>query len=597
MEELKKSLKGRNDKEIEALNNLITELKEKMDDSSDNEFTLSSYWQIRKNYEKLKYLCLELARLGLEEYNEYYIKAFKYEIYFYEKLLQKWRIHFPENNIRYDYYIELAKLEYDYFIKNKFLMERNLREEIFLYSFNEANLNLLNQFVIINNLKLAQKRLEIMVINNVILENYDELFIIYEVLGNLYISLYMLLISTNKNIENFEYLLLESYLCFTLSYENRLINDKPQVYRQGIVDMPYIELFYNFFKEEGYSNYYSLEGKIEFLHNKYPKLLKNTIISKKLKKIEKEAKILLERKKDIEFNTELIEKFESKDIYSELRRIEIGKEIAKKCKTLSEKITRYQNKIISSTDFEIYVNQFDDEDVKIEFLSVLDKNLIYISFEQMKEYILKLIEMSVPKSKDKVKIVIFKSGFQESSVAWAYFTKFYTDVYFKFIKAGKLIEDLKELSYYDERYYIFIDDVIGTGNQFIEFFQKELSIKLDEFLKIKENYPEVQFKLLAGVGSWKSKKKISGILPFFHESDILYYKTINEVDKAFNQKHWNAGNLKKLKDFLKNIDIKFWQGYGNSEYLVVLEWNTPNNTIGCLWHDTNEWKALFPRKN
>ena len=38
-----------------------------------------------------------------------------------------------------------------------------------------------------------------------------------------------------------------------------------------------------------------------------------------------------------------------------------------------------------------------------------------------------------------------------------------------------------------------------------------------------------------------------------------------------------------------------WNGYRNSQCLVILEWNTPDNTIGCLRKNTNGWRALFPR--
>ncbi len=31
------------------------------------------------------------------------------------------------------------------------------------------------------------------------------------------------------------------------------------------------------------------------------------------------------------------------------------------------------------------------------------------------------------------------------------------------------------------------------------------------------------------------------------------------------------------------------------EYLVVLDWRTPNNSIGILWNFHNEIEPLFPR--
>ena len=193
MEDWKKQLEDRNKSELEVLIINNKNLKEKIQKSKDKEVVLSSYWQIRKNYEKVKHLYSALSKFVSKTYNDAYIKAFTKEIYYYEKLLQLWRIYFPENNIRYDYYIELAQIEYDFFIKNKLSMPKELREEIFHYSYKEDEVDRLNLFIVLNSLKLAQKRLEIMALQNHMKEEYDELFIIYDILGDLFICMFMLL--------------------------------------------------------------------------------------------------------------------------------------------------------------------------------------------------------------------------------------------------------------------------------------------------------------------------------------------------------------------------------------------------------------------
>jgi len=48
--------------------------------------------------------------------------------------------------------------------------------------------------------------------------------------------------------------------------------------------------------------------------------------------------------------------------------------------------------------------------------------------------------------------------------------------------------------------------------------------------------------------------------------------------------------------FLKEKHPLWWAGYRDSQYLVITEWNTPDNTIGCLWKKQKGWKPLFPRK-
>ena len=81
-----------------------------------------------------------------------------------------------------------------------------------------------------------------------------------------------------------------------------------------------------------------------------------------------------------------------------------------------------------------------------------------------------------------------------------------------------------------------------------------------------------------------------------------YVKIIRDSDKAFYENIWkNKNNLAELKEFLKSLDPKHWDGWKKDmmekglQYLVVMEWNTPNTTISCLWKETPKWKALFPR--
>ena len=58
----------------------------------------------------------------------------------------------------------------------------------------------------------------------------------------------------------------------------------------------------------------------------------------------------------------------------------------------------------------------------------------------------------------------------------------------------------------------------------------------------------------------------------------------------------------ELKNFLKEKDPHNWDGWKKDlendkgmEYLVVLDWRTPNNSIGILWNVHSEIEPLFPR--
>ena len=146
---------------------------------------------------------------------------------------------------------------------------------------------------------------------------------------------------------------------------------------------------------------------------------------------------------------------------------------------------------------------------------------------------------------------------------------------------------------------IFIEDVIGTGRQFIKFYKNDFHNQYVKY-NIQKN-PIFNFYLIAGIGSEQSFKFISKN-SILSESHIRYSRVIREKEKAFNKENWdNEDEMEEVKEFLKKIHPKTWGGYKKEdadeglEYLVVLEWNSPNNTIGCLYKKNDKWNPLFPR--
>ena len=263
------------------------------------------------------------------------------------------------------------------------------------------------------------------------------------------------------------------------------------------------------------------------------------------------------------------------------QKISVDTEIIELCKIVAKIIPIYQKKPTNYLDIAEFIDQFDDSEIKLSILKQL-KRTKYIDQEQMQKGILRQLNQVAPKSSDKVILCSFTKSIPESDSIWTYLTKFYTDEGYNVINVGKLKEDIEGRDPSEELYYIFIDDVIGSGNQFIKNFKNQLGISLDNFEKIKTNYEKIHLKIIAGIGSWESKFNISKELKVFTDSDIQFDTIIHEEDKAFNPKHWDETILLKTKEFLSQKDPVYWQGYKHCEFLVVMEWNVPNNTIGCL---------------
>ena len=134
MEEWKLLLEEKLLTQIEENQKLNQKIMYDLNKLTDIETILKTYWQIRKNLNHISSVYRGLIRNVSINYKKQHLEASSDEIYYYEKLLQQWRSALPETNIRSDYYIELATLEYDFFIENQYTMTKERRENLFLYS-------------------------------------------------------------------------------------------------------------------------------------------------------------------------------------------------------------------------------------------------------------------------------------------------------------------------------------------------------------------------------------------------------------------------------------------------------------------------------
>jgi len=190
----------------------------------------------------------------------------------------------------------------------------------------------------------------------------------------------------------------------------------------------------------------------------------------------------------------------------------------------------------------------------------------------------------------------------KSASFWSYFIRKNINISGRRLtisKASEIIPKLENYAENQEIFIIFIDDVIGTGKQFTESFKQYFET---QFIKLGYNQQKnISLYLIAGVGSTESIESVSQNT-LIDKNCIRYSTKLTAEDRAFNKKHWrDEQELNNFVKFLKSLDPLHWDGWkrisseNGLEYLVILEWNTPNNTISCLWKDTDNWKALFRR--
>ncbi len=267
-------------------------------------------------------------------------------------------------------------------------------------------------------------------------------------------------------------------------------------------------------------------------------------------------------------------------------------------------VKKYKNKILKPYDFRLFLEQF-PESLRFSFLRnvLLRIKDYYYTFEEMTRTIVKQIEILPIRSDDELILVVLNQLSSKSPEFWTYLTQHYLDSSLskkqRKMKASNVPKFLAKYSQSNRVFIVFIDDVIGSGYQFIKYYKSDFELKYRK--KSIEPNKKIKFYLVAGIGSEKSIDYISKN-SLLKESHIRYSKIIRKDEKAFDPKNWDdIDQLNRVKEFLKKIHPKRWSGYTVSdqetglEYLVVLKWNTPNNTIGCLYKNTKDWKSLFPR--
>lgn len=147
---------------------------------------------------------------------------------------------------------------------------------------------------------------------------------------------------------------------------------------------------------------------------------------------------------------------------------------------------------------------------------------------------------------------------------------------------------------------IFIDDFVGTGDQFLEFF----NLFFSDYNSYKSNDFELIYAPLGAckVGLDKIRKFIPGI-------KICQSEIISEENKFFsglNLRYKNIDNdtinelINTYNNFLNKFGLgkllkKYGNGYGGLELTYAYAHGTPNATLPILWASSEQYESIFSR--
>ncbi|MBW9331542.1 hypothetical protein D9N18_09270 [Lactococcus raffinolactis] len=131
---------------------------------------------------------------------------------------------------------------------------------------------------------------------------------------------------------------------------------------------------------------------------------------------------------------------------------------------------------------------------------------------------------------------------------------------------------------------ILIDDYTGTGQTVIDFI-----------LKIENSLPQNVTIILFFIHSTKIAKKNIYELKNKIKNDVIfvckditdkYFANNPEIETEFRKFETNIVRPRREREVL---------GFDETESVVTLSRNTPNNTLSIFWSSNIEWVPLFPR--
>lgn len=157
---------------------------------------------------------------------------------------------------------------------------------------------------------------------------------------------------------------------------------------------------------------------------------------------------------------------------------------------------------------------------------------------------------------------------------------------------------------HDPRVIVLIDDIIGSGTQFVTGFSESFDLANKIETKKIIYCPLIAFE--EGIENIKSKFPDICMMPaeYIYKSDSIFYGNDNDLFR--NDKKNTVGEAKIVFNSMRekywpSIDINDWYGHESACLPVVFEWGCPNQAPRLLWwqslNNDFTWHQLFSRRS
>jgi hypothetical protein len=146
------------------------------------------------------------------------------------------------------------------------------------------------------------------------------------------------------------------------------------------------------------------------------------------------------------------------------------------------------------------------------------------------------------------------------------------------------------LQHRNARNLVFVDDFIGSGNQATRFWQSFSS-------RLGHHIHYLRFYYSAFIGRREGKTNIEEHTRF----RVSVVRHVTDSHKAFGDSSplFKEGCREAAKAIFWDYGYRLYPnhplGFRDSQMLIILDHNTPNNTLPVLWSKTKGWVPLFDR--